>query len=352
MAFNINFWKIDNEKLIEVEKTKLKTEERLETWIENDPSILGIDLLILGRQVTTEHGGRIDLLGINGQGDLMIVELKRDKTPREIVAQVLDYASWVRTLTYSDINAIVEKHRNKTLTEVFSEFYDQSVPENINTNHSMVIAAAELDDSSERIVEYLSQEYDVNINAIFFNFFKDGSREYLGRAWLLDPEDVQERSERRKKVPWTGVWFVNVGDGQNRTWEDNIEYGYIGAGHGPKYSRPLKKLRIGDRIFAYMKGLGYVGYGEVTKEATMIRDFQLNGKSLLEQPLKAPKASENKDDPAYAEWAVGINWLKTYPRDKAQYFKGLFANQNIVCKLRDQQTIDFLENRFDVRQSP
>ena len=64
MAFNINFWKIDNENLIEVEKTKLKTEERLETWIKNDPSILGIDLLIIGRQVTTEHGGRIETKGV------------------------------------------------------------------------------------------------------------------------------------------------------------------------------------------------------------------------------------------------------------------------------------------------
>ena len=99
-----------------------------------------------------------------------------------------------------------------------------------------------------------------------------------------------------------------------------------------------------------MKGLGYVGYGEVTEEATMIRDFQVNGKSLLEQPLRAPKASENKNDPDYAEWAVGVNWLKTYPRDNAQHFKGIFANQNIVCKLRDSQTIDFLENRFDVSQ--
>ncbi|GAG38062.1 unnamed protein product, partial [marine sediment metagenome] len=239
---------------------------------------------------------RIDLLGINNQGELVILELKRDKTPREIVAQVLDYASWIRTLTYSKINAITEEYQNKNLPQIFAEHYNQPLPENINTNHSMVIVAAELDESSERIVEYLSQEYNVNINAIFFNFFIDDQKEFLGRAWLLDPEDVQERSESRKQAPWTGVWFVNVGEGPHRNWEDNIKYDFIGAGQGPKYSRPLKKLSIGNRLFAYMKGLGYVGYGEVTKEASMIKDFEVNGKKLLEQPLKAPQAAENSSD--------------------------------------------------------
>lgn len=350
MAFNINFWKIENEKLVEIEKAKLDTEERLENWIEKDPSILGIDALIIGRQVATEHGGRIDLLGINNQGELIILKLKRDKTPREIVAQVLDYASWIRTLTYSKINAITEEYQNKNLPQIFAEHYNQPLPENINTNHSMVIVAAELDESSERIVEYLSQEYNVNINAIFFNFFIDDQKEFLGRAWLLDPEDVQERSESRKQAPWTGVWFVNVGEGPHRNWEDNIKYGFIGAGQGPKYSRPLKKLSIGNRLFAYMKGLGYVGYGEVTKEASLIKDLEVNGKKLLEQPLKAPQAAENSSDPELSEWVVGIKWLKTFERSEPQYFKNIFANQNIVCKLRDSQTLEFLENKFEVQK--
>jgi RecB family endonuclease NucS len=53
-------------------------------------------LLAIGRQVRTVFGGRIDLLCINGDGDLVIVEPKCDKTPREITAQALDYASWVQ----------------------------------------------------------------------------------------------------------------------------------------------------------------------------------------------------------------------------------------------------------------
>jgi hypothetical protein len=34
------------------------------------------------------------------EGRIHVIELKRDRTPREVVAQILDYGSWVpRTIT-------------------------------------------------------------------------------------------------------------------------------------------------------------------------------------------------------------------------------------------------------------
>ena len=348
---NMDLWKVSDNNIVILNKSKLESEDRLETWIDNDPSILGIDLLIIGRQVVTEYGGKIDLLGISSEADLIIIELKRDKTPREIIAQVLDYASWVKSLTYSDIDGIARKYKDKSLPVMFDSYYESSLPENVNNNHSMLIVASELDDSSERIIKYLTEEYKVSVNAIFFNFFRDGASEYLGRAWLLDQEEIQDKSDSRKQKPWSGYWFVNVGEGEksiHRNWDDNIKYGYIGAGQGVKYSRALKHLQIGDHVFAYMKGLGYVGYGEVTKEPVMIKDFidVKSGKGLLELPLKAINPKENMNDPDLSEYAVGIKWLKTFFREEAKNYKGIFANQNIVCKLRDQQTVDFLKREF------
>jgi len=350
MSLTLNFWEIKNGELIPLNKTKLDTEQRLEDWIVKYPDILGIDLLLLGRQVTTEFGGRIDLFGINIEGDLIIIELKKDQTPREVVAQILDYASWIKNLTYAEINLITQKYSDKTLSELYRNNYNQSLPENINTKHSMIIVAAQLDDSSERIVEYLSEEYDIDINAIYFNYFKEDNQEFIGRAWLMDPESVKDRSDSRKYVPWTGYWFINVGEGEYRNWDDNRKYNFISAGQGQKYSGPLKKLKIGDKIFAYMKGLGYVGYGEVTRETTPINEFEINGNKIINKPLKAPKATENSDDIDMSEWLVGIKWYKTFNRNNAQFFKHIFANQNIVCKLRDQQTIEFLLDKFEVNR--
>ncbi len=350
MPFNMKLWRIEAGDLNEVREASLESETILEEWIAKDSSLLGLDLLVIGRQVTTEFGGRIDLLAMDAQGDISIIELKKDKTPRDVVAQVLDYASWVKRLGYQELNAIAEAFLKTNLSAAFTEFFEQALPEKINVNHKMLIVASEFDDPSERIVQYLAEEHEVNINALFFNVFQDQQGKLLGRAWLLDPEDVQDRAQSRKQAPWSGYWFVNVGEGPHRNWDDNMKYGYIGAGQGPKYSNPLKKLNTGDPIFAYMKRLGYVGYGLVVDPATMVKDFAVNedGQTLLDMPLSAPSAVDNHEDPKFSEWAVRVDWKKTYGRDEARYFKGIFANQNIVCKLRHQQTIDYLRNEFQV----
>jgi hypothetical protein len=143
---------------------------------------------------------------------------------------------------------------------------------------------------------------------------------------------------------------VNVGEGAQRNWDDNRRYGYISAGGGAKYSRFLKRLKVGDKIFAYMKRLGYVGYGEVTVEAVMIRDFFVakESKRLLDLPLKAKLAHDNSDDPELSEWAIGVKWLRSYSAEDAKTFKGVFANQNVVCELKHSETVEFLEREFGI----
>lgn len=348
MSFNMNLWKINNETLEELPKTRLNSEERLENWITKDSSITGLDILLIGRQVVTYFGGRIDLLGIDVEGNLVILELKKDKTPRDVVAQALDYASWVKDLSYKEIDAMATKYLNSSLRDAFNKRFGLDIPEEINKSHSIVIIASELDPSSERIVQYLSTEYDMNINCIFFDFFKDGNNELLGRSWLMDPEEVSERTQSKKNSPaWTGLYFVNVGDGEHRSWEDCKQYGFLSAGQGKKYRDAMKKLNVGDKVLAYLKGKGYVGYGEVTSSAVMVKDFKLNdGSMLLDQNLKQPKIESNRDNPELADWTVGVKWIEALNRENALTFSGIFANQNVVCKLRHQPTLDFLNNHF------
>ena len=350
MGFKMGLWQVDCDSLKEIHSSALDTEARLEEWICKEPALLGMDVLIFGQQVQTENRGRIDLLAIDSEGKLIIIELKRDKTPRDIVGQILDYASWARTLDYSKVDSIANGYLKKGIAEAFSEHFGEALPEDeVNGDHRMLIVASEIDDSSQRIVEYLAEEHSVNINVIFFSFFKVEDQELLGRAWLLDPEEVEERSISRK-APWSGYWFVNVGEGVHRNWEDNVRYGFSSAGQGKAYSRPLKKLHVGDKIFAYIKGAGYVGFGEITQEALMIKDFLPSNedRSLLSLPLKAANASENSNDPDKSEWVVGVKWHKTFPRSEAKTFKRVFANQNIVCKLRHPPTVDFVKKQFGI----
>jgi hypothetical protein len=350
MPFSMKLWQVQGKELQEVRRETLNDEQRLEDWVVKDPGILGIDLLLIGRQVTTANQGRIDLLAIDDEANLVVLELKRDKTPREIVAQALDYASCVKDLSYEQIDDISKGFTGKPLAHAFGDHYGFSIPQTVNASHSIIILASELDDSSERIVQYLADQYGVPINVLFFTFFKTDTSEFLGRAWLKDPEEMQERSQSRNQAPWSGFYFVNVGEGEHRNWDDCRKYGFLSAGQGEKYSNAMKKLKVGDNIFAYMKGLGYVGFGTITQPALMAREFTPNGfdKKLLDLPLKQPGMTDNIDDPMLSEWVVGVKWAKAFDRNDAKRFQGIFANQNIVCLLRDTATADFLRREFGV----
>ncbi len=350
MALEMKLWQVDGTALKELGPSRLDEERRLEDWIVADPSVLGMGLAVVARQVSTPFGGRIDVLALDQESNCVILELKRDRTPREVVAQLLDYASWVRSLGYADLDGLSQRFRQKSLKTIYEDAFGGTIGETVNNAHSLILVASELDDSSERIINYLVEDHGVSINAVFFRFFRQGASELLGRAWLRDPEQIMERAESRKSAPWSGQWFVNVGEGSHRNWDDNREHGYIAAGGGEQYSAPLRKLQVGDRIYAYMKGLGYVGYGEVTQEAMPIATFTVAGNRLLDLPLRAPGAKEHADSPTKGEWVVEIKWLKTYPREQAQTFKGVFANQNIVCKLRDPETLEFLRGAFGAKE--
>lgn len=88
---------------------KLASEQALEDMIVREPGILSAEWMLIGRQEQTGFGGRIDLLAIAPDGSLVLIELKRNKTPREIVAQALDYAAWVEKLTTDRIAQIYQR---------------------------------------------------------------------------------------------------------------------------------------------------------------------------------------------------------------------------------------------------
>ena len=155
------------------------------------------DLLIIGRQVQTDHGGFLDLLCMDVAGDLVVLELKRDKTPRDITAQAIDYASWVAELSLDRIEEITARYYHRSLEEVFREQFDAELPETVNSDHRMLIVAAAIDSSSERIIHYLSEHHGVGINAVTFQHFRDGEDGLLSRVFLVEPEEVDHRTRTR-----------------------------------------------------------------------------------------------------------------------------------------------------------
>jgi len=340
-------FKVQDGKLRKAQPKPLSRESLIEDWVAENPALLGLDAIIIGRQVPTAHGKYIDLLALDRSGGVIVIELKKDRTPREIVAQVLDYASWVRTLLTPAIYELAQRHHGgQRLSAVYEAHFGDRIPERLNGSHAMLIVASELDPASRRIVEYLSEEHGVSINTAFFNVFEADGGEWLTTDFLLDQAEVEERSERKVRPPWSGYYFVNAGLGEHRSWADMLRYGYIQAGGGSFYSGRLDQLGPGDKVFVYHKGHGYIGFGLVRSPKVLASEFMTDGGLLFDQPLEGAAMLACSRDPELAEYVVAVEWLKTVAPQDAKSFKGAFANQNVVCKLRDPATVDFLVEAF------
>lgn len=360
MPIEVGIWRIDAE-VTRVSSKPLANEARLESILEQDITVLGLDvLLVIGRQVPTDFGKRIDLLAIDSQGSLYCIEIKRDRTPREVVAQTLDYGSWVSGLTREQVASIFEAHHaiGESFEEAFRSRFDLEVPDEVNESHQLIIVASELDPSTERIVSYLS-DFGVPVNAVFFRYFQDGAAEYLARSWLLDPVEAEGRArrKRRSRPTWNGRdFYVSVGEGPERTWEDCVRYGFISGGQGRWYSQSLNALEPGHRIFACIPKKGFVGVGTVVETVKSVTEFSVrdgDGRtiSILDANLKAPDIGRNKDNPDLAEYLVRVDWIKTVRAKEAIWETGMFANQNTACRLQGEKgefTIRRLSEIFGV----
>src|SRR4051812_14364884 len=128
MPVEMRVWRIDGDRPRPLTAAVLPSEAALEDFLEQDPSLLGIRLLVIGRQVRTPYGKYIDLLAIDADGNLHVLELKRDRTPRDVVAQVLDYGSWVTTLTREQAIDIASEHLAEPFEVAFEDVFGSAPP--------------------------------------------------------------------------------------------------------------------------------------------------------------------------------------------------------------------------------
>ncbi len=210
MANKVRLWDVSSgQDPVEIPNDGIPVEERLEVWLENDIAMLDPGLLVIGRQVRTDFGGEIDLLCLDSAGDVVIVELKKGKTPRDVTAQALDYASWAQKLTYERIQDIANGYLSKnscTLEERFQDrFGGEALPDSLNSGHRSIIVAETMDESTERIVEYLSSmSVPINVATVQHFATADGN-EFLAQVFLVEPEVAVTRGQTNRRQPALNV---------------------------------------------------------------------------------------------------------------------------------------------------
>jgi len=205
MSTEIKTWQIVGDKLAPV-KTDLiqagKTEtHHLEEWAASDASVLGPDLLLIGRQVQTKSGP-LDLLAIDRTGNVVVIELKRDKLPRESLAQAVDYASDVADWSLERLGEECAKYTGMGLDEALANRFPDIDLENIFVNETqrILLVGFAIESALERMIEWLSSTYGVNINAVLLHYVQTvGGDQILVRTAIVSEEVEQARIKKAKK---------------------------------------------------------------------------------------------------------------------------------------------------------
>lgn len=352
MSIRTAIWKISDTPQA-LKESSIEKEQQLEDMIVAAPRLLSDEWMVCGRQVDTGLGGRIDLLALAPDGSLVLIELKRGRTPRDVVAQCLDYAGWVEKLQASDIFSIYAKFApGRDLGGEFQKQFGQLLDEEtLNQNHQIIIVAEALDDSTERIVSYLSAR-NIPVNVLCFQVFANGKEQLLSRTWLLDPMSTPVVVGSGRE-PWNGEFYCSFGHGDTRNWEDAVQFGFISGGGAAWFSKTLRLLKPGDRIWARVPQMGFVGVGRVLGSYQPAESFAVQtakgATPIFEVAKRGTYHLEFIDDKERCEYFVPVRWLETVPLAEAHYGDGLFGNQNTVCQPTTPKwraTVDKLKDVF------
>ncbi|MES2485561.1 MAG: DUF4268 domain-containing protein [Bacteroidota bacterium] len=113
----------------------------LQEWIANSPEVLGEDILIIQKEFNgfNDTNERLDLLGLDKEGNLIIIENKLDDTGRDVTWQALKYASYCSTLKKEQIRRIYQdfldkQGANENAEDKLAEFYNVTDISEISLN--------------------------------------------------------------------------------------------------------------------------------------------------------------------------------------------------------------------------
>ena len=203
MNDDIRIWEIDDPNqggrpVESIEETD--TENALEEALVNSPDMLMQGLTLVGRQTPTD-GGNLDLLGVDDDGRLVVFELKRGELTREAIVQILDYCSWLESLTESELATHIASRSGTGGVNKIDDFEAW-----YGIRHSgqlldlkpirMVLVGLGADTRAQRMVDYLARR-NVDITLLTFHGFTHAGKTLLARQ-TEGGEEVHEPGPVRR----------------------------------------------------------------------------------------------------------------------------------------------------------
>ena len=221
-----------NRQLSHLEETdfashKIMERQDIEKWVEDNPDILGEELLI----ITTEYDKfdktkeRLDLLALDKNGKLVIVELKRDDSGKYVELQAIKYAAYCSTFTLNQITTLREEYLSKkkgTISEdkiknEITDFIRMDDFEKIDDKPRIIIASKKFRSEVTASVLWL-RKFGVDISCIKLTPYK------------IDDENTGLVSTKIIPLPEAEEYLIKMEEkegeerGLTRTQEEYLEF--------------------------------------------------------------------------------------------------------------------------------
>lgn len=185
------------EELVSMQSSNILEKEIEKILVDSKLKLLnGRELLIIGTQINTSSNKRMDILAIDPDGRLVVVELKRGMSPRDIISQILDYASWLDKISHKEIEKIYrEKNQNKILSSEFKTFYVKELETSVGI--IMYLVASDFPEEVYEKVKYLTKS-GLSIICVGFDIFKENDNVTYLHTDMAG--EIEESTEKREKV--------------------------------------------------------------------------------------------------------------------------------------------------------
>jgi len=189
-------------------------EDHLREWILDDPeSVLDEEILLIGREVEVKQvGDGIDLLGIDPDGNVVVIELKKGPLSGNVDFQSLKYAAYASHWDWSHIADQFDKFRDSKWGQSlygadvdFNEKLEQFCNDEyeLNQNQRILLVGESIRERLDLVVRWLSTR-DVDISVLEVELLQDGNQLYLDTEQTIPaPENtVSGVSPETSKEPW------------------------------------------------------------------------------------------------------------------------------------------------------
>lgn len=239
----MELYRIEDDDMTRISERNLEKEEQLEDRLilTEAAKIGGVDVLYIGRQGRTDSGSIFDILGVDRQGNTVVVELKRDEAPRSVVSQALEYASDVQNAEYNALNtryqSFLREEQNYEQSEVgnlqqahadYFDLDDPLSPREFNSEQRLIIVGNEFtDDTLLNMTDFL-RSHGIDVVAVEYNTYRDSEKDIE----LLTTDAIRRPLDQEPSAAGDSVGIDE--------WKENGREWHLNKRTNPKTSELLR----------------------------------------------------------------------------------------------------------------